>query len=200
MSENTSSIATSRPTRSTRGNAAASSSGKATAAAATKPRDAPAKKNGAGTTKGKGKGKEQVYCVCRGKDYGTPMICCGACREWYHFSCLGLEREDGEDIEVYICGSCSLETGLRTARDWEGPEGLEEVDEETLATRAEELKSTRTYDPVPKPVQAPPPPESESEDEDPSSDEYLAEGKDGTERVTAKVRPVMGYPLFDRRS
>lgn len=118
MSENTSSIATSRPTRSTRGNAAASSSGKATAAAATKPRDAPAKKNGAGTTKGKGKGKEQVYCVCRGKDYGTPMICCGACREWYHFSCLGLEREDGEDIEVYICGSCSLETGLRTASEY----------------------------------------------------------------------------------
>jgi len=56
--------------------------------------------------------------TCREKDYGTPMICCGACREWYHFSCLGLEQEDTEDIEIYICGSCSLETGLRTASEY----------------------------------------------------------------------------------
>lgn len=85
MSENTSSIATSRPVRATRGAAAASSSNKVTVTVTTKPRGgAPPKKNGAGTTKkkGKGKGKEQVYCVCRGKDHGSPMICCGACREW----------------------------------------------------------------------------------------------------------------------
>lgn len=119
MSENTSSIATSRPMRSTRGAAAASSSGKVTVTTTTKPRaGAPAKKNGTTKKKGKGKGKEQVFCVCRGKDYGTPMICCGACREWYHFSCVGLEQEDAEDIEVYICGSCSLETGLRTASEY----------------------------------------------------------------------------------
>ena len=63
------------------------------------------------------------------------------------------------------------------------------MDEETLATRAEELKSTRTYDPVSKPthIQPPPPPESESEDDDPSSDEYMGD----TKRATAKVRPIL---------
>ena len=86
MSENTSSIATSRPTRSTRGTTAAASTNKIIATANTKPRGgASAKKNGVGTVKKKAKGKgkkEQVYCICREKDYGTPMICCGACREW----------------------------------------------------------------------------------------------------------------------
>lgn len=87
MSENTSSIATSRPTRSTRGTtaAASASTNKTTAATNTKPRGgASARKNGVGTVKkAKGKGKkEQVYCICREKDHGTPMICCGACREW----------------------------------------------------------------------------------------------------------------------
>jgi len=119
MSENTSSIATSRPSRSTRGAAVAASS-KTTATANTKPREGAAtKKNGAGAAKKKGNGKSkgEVYCVCRGRDYGTPMIFCGACREWYHFSCLGVEEEDAEDIEVYICGPCSLDTGLRTASE-----------------------------------------------------------------------------------
>ena len=84
--------------------------------------------------------------------------------------------------------------------DWEGPEGLEEVDEETLAARAEELHSTRTYDPVSKQTQAPPPPESESEADDPSSDEYMADGKDDIKRATAKVRPILSYPLSYHRS
>jgi len=86
MSENTSSIATSRPTRSTRGTTAAASTNKTTATTNTKPRGGTStKKNGvgAGKKKAKGKGeKEQVYCICREKDYGSPMICCGACREW----------------------------------------------------------------------------------------------------------------------
>jgi hypothetical protein len=75
--------------------------------------------------------------------------------------------------------------------DWEGPEGLEEVDEETLAARAEDLKSTRTYEPELEPFRAPPPPESESEDDDPSSDEYVAGNKDDTKRTAAKVRPIL---------
>lgn len=85
MSENTSSIATSRPTRATRGSAAAASTNKTTATANVKQRGGvTVKKNGVGVArkKGKEKEKEQVYCVCREKDYGTPMICCGACREW----------------------------------------------------------------------------------------------------------------------
>ena len=84
MSENTSSIATSRPTRSTRATVAAASSNKTTTTTDPKQRGGPSvKKSGAGAKKkGKGKEKEQVYCICREKDYGTPMMCCGACREW----------------------------------------------------------------------------------------------------------------------
>ena len=74
-----------------------------------------------------------------------------------------------------------------------------EADEETIAARAEELKSTRTYNPVPKPVQAPPPPESESEVDDPSSDEYLGDGKDGAKRAPTKVRPTLDRYPCDRR-
>lgn len=58
--------------------------------------------------------------------------------------------------------------------------------------RAEELRSTRTYDPVPKPIQTLPPPDSESDGEDPSSDEYMTEGKDGAKRATVKVRLILG--------
>jgi len=67
--------------------------------------------------------------------------------------------------------------------------------------RAEELRSTRTYEPEPKPepVQAPPPPESESEDDEPSSDEYVANVKDEARRTAAKVRPILCLFPSDRR-
>jgi len=71
------------------------------------------------------------------------------------------------------------------------------VEEATLAAQAEELKSTRTYEPEPEPVQAPPPPESESEDGDSSSDEY--DGKDDAKRTAIKVRPVLGISPSDRQ-
>ena len=68
--------------------------------------------------------------------------------------------------------------------------------------RAEELKSTRTFEPEPEPelepVQAPLPPESESEDEDPSSDEYMANGKDDAKRTAAKVCPIVSLSPSDR--
>ena len=74
--------------------------------------------------------------------------------------------------------------------DWEGPEGLEGIDEATLAERAEELKSTRTYKPEPERARVPPPPpDSESDDDDPSSDEYVVNGKD-IARTASKVCPI----------
>lgn len=96
-----------------------------------------------------------------------------------------------------------LTSSIRLSGDWEGPEGLEEVDETILAAQAEDLKSTRTYEPEPEPepepVQAPPPPESESEEDDPSSDEYVANGKEDAKRTAAKVCPILGCSPSDRR-
>lgn len=89
-----------------------------------------------------------------------------------------------------------LTSSIRLIGDWEGPESLEEIDEVTLAARAEELKSTRTYEPEPERARAlpppPPPPDSESDNDDPSSDEYVADGKGDTKRTAAKVRPILG--------
>ena len=71
------------------------------------------------------------------------------------------------------------------------------MDEATLVAQAEELKSTRTYEPKPEPVQAPPPPESDSEEDDPSSDEY--DGKDDTKKTAIKVCPILGLFPSDRQ-
>lgn len=72
--------------------------------------------NGESKPLAKKRKKKHVFCSCRGKDDGTPMICCGQCREWYvrpplspiyrqlttsgryHFACIGLSELDVDDI------------------------------------------------------------------------------------------------------
>ena len=110
----------------------------------------------------------------------------------------GRTDRDEQTFDSLTSGYSPLDSILTSSAlligDWEGPEGLEEVDEATLATQAEELKSTRTYEPEPvrAPAPPPPPPESESDDGDSSSDEYVADGKGDPKRTTAKVRSTLG--------
>ncbi|KAF5350240.1 hypothetical protein D9758_007833 [Tetrapyrgos nigripes] len=55
-----------------------------------------------------------VFCTCRRNDDGTPMVYCGECQDWYHFSCVNLSEREAEDINVYVCPACSERTGLHS--------------------------------------------------------------------------------------
>lgn len=39
-----------------------------------------------GATAAQGQDEDDLYCVCRGEDYGGVMVECDACSEWYHAS------------------------------------------------------------------------------------------------------------------
>ncbi|WFD41481.1 Transcription factor bye1 [Malassezia psittaci] len=49
---------------------------------------------------------DEEYCICRGGNDGSPMICCSTCGEWYHFRCIGLTKKAAEKIDDYMCQSC----------------------------------------------------------------------------------------------
>ena len=49
---------------------------------------------------------EEVYCVCRGKDDGRPMVQCDQCWQWYHCDCMGLTREKARDMKIFECPDC----------------------------------------------------------------------------------------------
>ncbi|KAJ7116023.1 hypothetical protein C8R44DRAFT_587834, partial [Mycena epipterygia] len=59
-----------------------------------------------------------IYCLCRKGDDGSPMVNCGQCDEWYHFACINLSEQTAEDINVYICPSCTEKTGHRTVSEY----------------------------------------------------------------------------------
>ncbi|KAJ7708675.1 hypothetical protein B0H17DRAFT_1030445 [Mycena rosella] len=117
-----------------------------------------------------------IYCVCRKSDDGSPMVNCGQCDEWYHFTCINLSEQTAEDINVYICPSCTEKTGHRTVMLWEGPDAVEDASKSPSSN----LNGPSTT--VPNKIVAAPGPEPEprqpedSAEEDPSSeDEYVAE-------------------------
>jgi hypothetical protein len=47
-----------------------------------------------------------IYCICR-KGEGGFMICCEACNEWFHGTCVKIDREMGERLPQYICHTCN---------------------------------------------------------------------------------------------
>ncbi len=46
------------------------------------------------------------YCLCRGADDGTPMICCDTCNEWYHTRCVKLTARSARLLDEYYCPKC----------------------------------------------------------------------------------------------
>ncbi|KAK4054468.1 Transcription factor bye1 [Microbotryomycetes sp. JL201] len=55
-----------------------------------------------------------LYCICLGPDTGEqPMIQCEACDNWFHFGCIGMDKERAKRIESYVCDVCH-EMGLGT--------------------------------------------------------------------------------------
>ncbi|KAJ7765491.1 hypothetical protein DFH07DRAFT_1058909 [Mycena maculata] len=148
-----------------------------------------------------------VYCVCRNGDDGSPMVNCGECDEWcvfssipairsasfslrfrfvathnllfrYHFNCVSLSEQTAEDINVYICPSCTSKTGQRTVMLWEGSEALEDAGTVVVQVNG----ATPAPPPAPKvPKKESKPasePEHESGEDDggaSSEDEYVAD-------------------------
>ncbi|KAJ6591535.1 hypothetical protein DFH09DRAFT_1273453 [Mycena vulgaris] len=113
------------------------------------------------------------YCLCRKGDDGSPMVNCGQCEEWYHFSCINLSEQTAEDINVYICPSCTEKTGYRTVMLWEGPDAVEDASKVSSSN----LKGPSTV--APTKIVAPPEPElrplSDSAEDPSSEDEYVAD-------------------------
>lgn len=53
---------------------------------------------------GLGKGR---YCLCRGPDFGTPMLMCDECGKWYHNYCAGIRgRETAQHFKCSVCCAC----------------------------------------------------------------------------------------------
>lgn len=65
-----------------------------------------------------------VYCWCRRPDDGRRMVGCDSCSEWFHVNCVNYNNKskrhssDGDDVDVYICISCSEQQGLQFANKW----------------------------------------------------------------------------------
>ena len=63
--------------------------------------------------------EEKDYCICNGKFSGAYlsfyyflfplfsfMIQCDRCNKWYHGPCVGLNKEQADKIEYWICQFC----------------------------------------------------------------------------------------------
>ena len=49
---------------------------------------------------------DELYCLCRKEDDGTPMVCCDGCDEWYHIRCVKLHKDEVNNLLVkYYCKS-----------------------------------------------------------------------------------------------
>ena len=48
----------------------------------------------------------KIYCSCRLLDCGDDMILCDACKQWYHFTCVGMQPGTKVDAKWY-CDDCS---------------------------------------------------------------------------------------------
>ncbi|KAH7926016.1 hypothetical protein BV22DRAFT_1158448 [Leucogyrophana mollusca] len=86
------------------------------------------KENKSKIARGKGKAQSKVptessekgnvtQCLCQGFDDGTPMVCCSLCKVWYHFRCINLGEDEASEIRVYVCPSCTKDTGRRTVSE-----------------------------------------------------------------------------------
>ncbi|KAN0061931.1 Transcription factor bye1 [Thecaphora frezii] len=50
---------------------------------------------------------DNVYCICKGKDDGTPMISCETCHDWFHFKCIKLTKAAARKLTEYRCQACT---------------------------------------------------------------------------------------------
>jgi PHD-finger len=46
---------------------------------------------------------EEIYCVCKKEDDGSPMINCEGCQDWFHIRCIKVKETDIKIISNYFC-------------------------------------------------------------------------------------------------
>ncbi|KAH9479373.1 Transcription factor bye1 [Psilocybe cubensis] len=127
--------------------------------------------------KRKGKAKQEklraplrsIDCTCVKGDDGSPMIQCSECKIWYHFTCVDLSEPEAEEINIYICPTCTTSTGRRSTMNWEGDAANEEyVDDEVTITARRKAALSKSRDGKRVSEMA-----EESEESSSSEDEYI---------------------------
>ncbi|XP_046913050.2 nucleosome-remodeling factor subunit NURF301 E(bx) [Dermatophagoides farinae] len=46
------------------------------------------------------------YCICNRTDDKSMMIACDDCGRWYHIKCIGMDKQEADDLEQYFCLDC----------------------------------------------------------------------------------------------
>ena len=55
---------------------------------------------------------DEKFCICRrGYDEIVPMVECDCCKEWFHYECLALKKNQVNTSEAYICMGCCQRRG-----------------------------------------------------------------------------------------
>jgi len=68
--------------------------------------------------------REPLYCICRRPDIpGKFMIACDNCNEWFHGECIGISKEQAENITNYQCTDCRKAKGQPLSKP-SSPEGF----------------------------------------------------------------------------
>lgn len=49
---------------------------------------------------------EEVFCICRKPDNGELMVACDGCDEWFHFKCMGINKNYKNLVNNYYCKFC----------------------------------------------------------------------------------------------
>ncbi|KAK0522125.1 Transcription factor bye1 [Tilletia horrida] len=99
------------------GSGAGGGGGGAAAAAPPLPTVAAAHDEGDGDGDGDGDdGDGAVYCICKKRDDGSPMVECSECEDWFHLKCVGLTKRAVDRLASYTCPTCAAkQAAVKTA-------------------------------------------------------------------------------------
>lgn len=56
--------------------------------------------------------QKELFCICRQPENGSLMLCCDYCDMWYHYICIGLQKDLKLEKIKYKCIGCSIREGL----------------------------------------------------------------------------------------